>query len=111
MNNLETDILILKARGFARECYDEYEAMPMFLNYYDNENWLHFIKYNECENWRELKSSMLDFAKFVANQGKPRQCPQNRSEERSPKLALYQVGALSEYFSGNDLPKTKHGGK
>ena len=62
--DLKTKILILRARDFAEKNLTKV-GMPMFLNYYDNDDWAKFIKFNCCDNWRELKESMLHTAKVI----------------------------------------------
>ena len=67
--DLKTKILILRARDFAGKNRTRV-GLAMLLDYYNNDDWAEFIKFYGCENWGELKESMLDTAKFIASERK-----------------------------------------
>ena len=62
--DLKTKILILRARDFAEKNLTKV-GMATLLDYNDNDDWAKFIKFNCCDNWRELKESMLHTAKVI----------------------------------------------
>jgi hypothetical protein len=63
MTNLETQILILKAKAFAQERYNE--GLDFFVECYTDEEWVEYIQEDKYKNWKELKAGMLKHAAII----------------------------------------------
>ena len=63
MTNLETQILILKAKAFAQERYNQ--GLDFFVECYTDEEWVEYIQEDKYKNWKELKAGMLKHAAII----------------------------------------------